>query len=495
MAVLGMDLGPSANWFLQRLMGNRPSELQFRLAKKGLLMVLDALAEYDAYGELSTLSSEQVPDSLFLESLALQFEAQGYASTPQFLVQGESVSAEDRENSVMDFYDPDLLATLLQVFCEEAQEHLEFLTNLIQQSPLDDKSVYEIYRGAHTLKGASATVGLDHISAASKLLEDYYHNHHDSKTLPSTDEHILTIMALIMLEDTIVHGVDGTAVISRLLGYAGVNPESGDRDLHSTMELSPVSMDLENSSSGDELFIEYASGEAFNTALPQAPSDPRDPWEPDRPTLEQVPLDEMQLLLQEVFSQEAEDHISAYDRGIEGLTRGEDSIYDLFRTTHTLKGAAATVGQTIIAKSAHMLEDYFDHYHQKNQLPPAEALPVLFHTASLLRSAVTSGTDIRQELRDLLDRALLSKGDAKSGEPENSGTVRDEDYLSKEHQHRKTLSGTGSFSSLSSQNEDDQVASRFLKIPTSSIDHLIGNSEELTLVRTQIEKSRDEFIS
>jgi chemotaxis protein histidine kinase CheA/ActR/RegA family two-component response regulator len=65
--------------------------------------------------------------------------------------------------------------------------------------------------------------------------------------------------------------------------------------------------------------------------------------------------------LLEFFLAEAEEHINNLEEGISGLEQAEPSaIESLFRSAHTLKGAAALVKLNVISRIAHRMEDILE---------------------------------------------------------------------------------------------------------------------------------------
>lgn len=66
----------------------------------------------------------------------------------------------------------------LEIFIEEAKEHLQRLNQFLLQlenSPEDSAMLNEIFRGAHTLKGMSGTMGFNRMSRLTHDMEDVLH--------------------------------------------------------------------------------------------------------------------------------------------------------------------------------------------------------------------------------------------------------------------------------------------------------------------------------
>jgi non-canonical purine NTP pyrophosphatase (RdgB/HAM1 family) len=466
---LGKDSGNIASWFLQRLLRKDLAPLEYRLAKRGMFLALDFL-EMDDYSRSFERAHEtgQVAITQTHEDLHTLFQERGFTPEPSFILKANTQDVQAEVNNTIEYYDKDLLESLLEIFAEEAMEHLETITSLLETPLVTSKIVHEIYRAAHTLKGAAATVGLTNIASSAFELETYYHHHDDRSTLPTKDEIILTIMVAIMLGETIIKGGDGTATIKAIFSFGSNKTDKKDTE------------------SDIESFLW-----ADNDSAPSLDQDDDN----SRATDAYEPLDDMAAILKEIFDTEADEHISNLEANMEKLDRGENVIYELFRITHTLKGAAATVGNNKISNASHVMEDFFDWLNEAKIQPPPDATPLLYHCTSLLRKAIKSESDVQKEIIETLSKAkafCLSQ----SENSQNSTTKKTEEKPSLGN--RKIKRVTGSDHSVKDSIipfEKDKLASKYLKVPVTNIDKLIGNSEELTLVRTQIEKSRDEFTS
>jgi len=72
------------------------------------------------------------------------------------------------------------------------------------------------------------------------------------------------------------------------------------------------------------------------------------------------------------FFDEAEEHLMVLEKGLLSLEENSQpataTIEELFRTAHTLKGAAGLVKQKTICQIAHRLEDSFEVLHEEKQL-------------------------------------------------------------------------------------------------------------------------------
>ena len=97
---------------------------------------------------------------------------------------------------------------------------------------------------------------------------------------------------------------------------------------------------------------------------------------PDDATLDE----EMLAELREVFAEEARDHLASARAALKRLEHSPDdgeAINALFRATHTLKGAAGTVGLDQVMEAAHQLEDFFAGVKERGGPVDREAIDVV----------------------------------------------------------------------------------------------------------------------
>ncbi len=113
-------------------------------------------------------------------------------------------------------------------------------------------------------------------------------------------------------------------------------------------------------------------------------------------------LDDMAMRrhLEEAFMQESQEHLAALGQHIleaENGDRSSERVQQVYRVVHTLKGAAATVGNERVARAAHRLEDLFDLWREKEQPLDEVLLDVLYRSESILRRLIEIGTEKSEE--------------------------------------------------------------------------------------------------
>lgn len=102
-----------------------------------------------------------------------------------------------------------------------------------------------------------------------------------------------------------------------------------------------------------------------------------------------------------LFLQEASEQIERLSAGIlklEIMGASKELVDELFRDTHSLKGAAATLGFTTMAEIAHMLEDILDLLRSSRLSASATLVDVLLAAIDELRASLIAISDTGTEL-------------------------------------------------------------------------------------------------
>ena len=92
--------------------------------------------------------------------------------------------------------------------------------------------------------------------------------------------------------------------------------------------------------------------------------------------------------LQEIFSEEAEDHLRSIYDGLDRLQVNRDdrdALASIRRASHTLKGAAGAVGVPSVTRLSHRMEDLLDDLSDNNRPVTNEIMVILLSTADRLQ--------------------------------------------------------------------------------------------------------------
>ncbi|MFZ1802463.1 MAG: Hpt domain-containing protein, partial [Nitrospira sp.] len=136
-------------------------------------------------------------------------------------------------------------------------------------------------------------------------------------------------------------------------------------------------------------------------------------------------LPELDAEILSYFIPEAQEYLSTIEELILALRSKrdeEDSIYRLFRATHTLKGSAYTVGYQVIGDVARPMEDYLVEVHEQRLPLGPNALDLMAKAAELIRLILqrepASLPKLQQDIPLLLNRlTLMSEGTATQPPP------------------------------------------------------------------------------
>lgn len=246
-----------------------------------------------------------------------------------------------------DYVNPVLDQETLSYFVPEAEEYLGTIDELVrtlESTPDDDESSYRLFRAAHTLKGSAYTVGFQVIGDVSRPMEDCMIAVREKRLCmtPVLLEMMTAAASLIrrvlrkdsaevpklqqevpVLVQRLTQICESTTVVS---SEEAVPASIGTADSSSDQGEAGVSRDMPVTDLSDEYLIPDLDPEVLSYFVPEAQ--------------EYLELLETDLLRLEKDSQDRE------------------LINQLFRTAHTLKGSAYTVGFRSIGDLVHHVEDF-----------------------------------------------------------------------------------------------------------------------------------------
>ena len=118
----------------------------------------------------------------------------------------------------------------------------------------------------------------------------------------------------------------------------------------------------------------------------------------------------------EVFIEEAKEHLQALNEHLlilEKEPENENTINEIFRAAHSLKGMSATMGYKRMQHLTHDMENVFQEIRSKNMKVRPELTDILFETLDALQEYVDNivntqdeGTNDNQPLIDMLNKEL-----------------------------------------------------------------------------------------
>ncbi len=247
----------------------------------------------------------------------------------------------------------DELDDLIQGFVEESREAFESIeTDLlrIEENPEDLSIINGIFRVLHTIKGTAGFMGLDDISHLSHSLESIF-DQIRKEEMAMTPE----------LMDQMLPAID----LLKLMVLELLAAEKSSYELSSTMELLDSILQRE--------------GAPTRTEVAQAAP------------AQSAPVEEASPALLQDFVLEAEEHLEAIEQHLLNLEKEPDdaeSINEVFRATHSIKGTSSYVNLTKITNLAHKLETCFDRVRKGRQRYSNEMADVVLKGVDLLKSMI-----------------------------------------------------------------------------------------------------------
>jgi chemosensory pili system protein ChpA (sensor histidine kinase/response regulator) len=275
-----------------------------------------------------------------------------------------------------DYLVPSLDAEVLSYFDPEAEEYLQTMEALLQrllQDPKDGETIHSFYRTAHTLKGSARTIGFKVIGDLAHPVEDCMIATRDGRIYLSADVlgvigRAVEVMRLLICRDDnkvaqLQHDVpEVTQALDQIL--------NGDQMTVLTQVVAPIPaviqvatavMDRSEEPAGSEVELSSTSSPLTDEYL--------------------LPLLDAEVM--SFFGPEAQEYLESLEAQLLRLEREQHNpevINQLFRTAHTLKGSAYTVGFESIGDLTHYIEDFMGAVREGR----VKILPG--HTDVLLRS-------------------------------------------------------------------------------------------------------------
>lgn len=275
-----------------------------------------------------------------------------------------------------DYLVPTLDAEVLSYFVPEADEYLQTIESLLhrlRQDSKDGETIHTLYRTAHTLKGSAHTIGF-------KVIGDVAH--------PVEDCMIAVREGRVALSSNLLGAISRAVEVIRLLMR-----RDDAKVAQLQHDVPEITQALEQIRSGEDMAVSahatapIAPVVQVATAVMDPPEKPAGP-EVESSSVSSTLTDEylLPLLDAEVlsyFAPEAQEYLESLEAQLLRLEKEQHNpevINQLFRTAHTLKGSAYTVGFQSIGDLTHYVEDFMGAVREGR----VKILPG--HTDVLLRS-------------------------------------------------------------------------------------------------------------
>ncbi|HSL02511.1 MAG TPA: Hpt domain-containing protein [Nitrospiraceae bacterium] len=253
-----------------------------------------------------------------------------------------------------DYLVPALDAEVLSYFVPESDAYLQTMESLLhrlRENFKDGEAIYTLSRTAHTLKVAARTIGFKVISDMAHSIEDCIIAVREGQISPSSDElgvigQAIEVMRLLMRRDDgmvaqLQHDVP--EVTQRLAQI-----RNGEQ-MTVTAQAVPAIVPVVRAAT---VVMDPSAGSAgFEVAA--APV--------SNPLTDEYLLPPLDAEVLSYFAPEAQEYIESLEAQLLRLEKEEHNsevIDQLFRTAHTLKGSAYTVGFQSLGDLTHYVEDF-----------------------------------------------------------------------------------------------------------------------------------------
>ncbi|UIJ39408.1 chemotaxis protein CheA [Desulfobaculum bizertense] len=289
-----------------------------------------------------------------------------------------------------EFMDPEIFSD----FIIEAKEHLETIEpNLLEleSNPEDLDLLNEIFRPMHSLKGASGFLGLDKINMVAHRAENVLDELRKGKM--KTTSHIMDVI------------LNATDVLRTMIENLETEESEGDVDISPIVgKLDALMKEQAGGASASAPEAASAQPAAPVSAAP-APSAPEaeaagDLAVAERPEPENSPVAEsLEAYALSVsthehltdFVEEAQEIVQNLNQsllGLEQLDEPQETVNDIFRYFHNLKGNSGIVGYSELNALTHEAESLLNKVRHKDIAVSHELVDLLLQVADVIESLV-----------------------------------------------------------------------------------------------------------
>lgn len=362
----------------------------------------------------------------------------------------------------------------LEVFLQEASEHLQYLreyVGVLQEIAPRREDMERLHIAAHTLSGTSASYGYPRFSeVAGKLAHIFQYalnaplgdDLHGPLTEFLSDGISLLESDLLEISDTGKENTEDIAVFKERYRFA-FPVEAPQVDLG----VSETSHGQE-ASQAEELEVTGFTGSYFD-ALPAD---------------EEVP-DE----ILEFFQPEAQEHLQIIGDcllSLEGNSNPEE-INRLFRAIHTVKGSAAQVGLRRLGAIAHRIEDLIGKMRDGDIQPSPVVIDLCLESVDVLRKTLHRDWASESEMRNGVDSLL-----GRIAEFAPTDTEEDQSSTSAHQQSEATEDAASASTATTSprntgkQKSKQAAAAKSVRIALARLDRMMNTVGELVINRTKM---------
>ncbi|HKO30962.1 MAG TPA: Hpt domain-containing protein [Nitrospiraceae bacterium] len=250
-----------------------------------------------------------------------------------------------------DYLVPILDAEVLSYFTPEANEYLQTMESFVhrlRQDPKDGESIHALYRTVHTLKGSAYTVGFNVIGDVIHPVEDYM---------------IAVREGRGALSAAVLGVIDRAVEVVRLLMRR--DADKVDQLQHDVPDLIQTLAQIRHE---EQMTVSVQAAAPMTQVATVVIDHPKESAEPKVKSVPESRIFTDEYLLPPLdaevlsyFAPEAQEYLESLEAQLLRLEKEQgnpDVINQLFRTAHTLKGSAYTVGFQSVGDLIHYIEDF-----------------------------------------------------------------------------------------------------------------------------------------
>ncbi len=313
---------------------------------------------------------------------------------------------------------PDDLNDMIQGFVEESHEAFDDIENdllTIESNPDDLSIVNGIFRVMHTIKGTAGFLNLDEIGKLAHKIESLF-------DMIRREE--LKITSEIM--DTLLPSID----LLKLMVFELIETKKSDYQLEDTLKA------LQEISQSQKPFRKSPPEERAEVEMPlpfgKPAQDSVEEIDEEMATFRSS-LESISPQLRMDFVVEAEEHLETVEENLLILEQAPDdinSINEIFRAIHSIKGTSDYVNIETITRIAHKLETIFDKIRKSGAKYDDQLADVVLKGTDVLRTLIFMlktedySTDIKIcDILDQLDALISVKKDSRLEKEETAASA------------------------------------------------------------------------
>lgn len=302
---------------------------------------------------------------------------------------------------------PAIDAEVLSYFAPEVDEYLqtlEILANRLKEAPEEAETVHALCRTAHTLKGSACTIGFKVIGDLAHPIETCMIAVREGRVPVSTAmlgtlTEAVGLIRLLMHRNTndverLRHDVpEVTAALQRISNGQSVGVSSS-----AAVSAEPVKV------------VPSVATAVLDSSTDESQSTTRS-VEPSTQLTDDYLMPHLDPEVLSYFAPEAQEYLESLEAQLLRLEKeptNPDLINQLFRTAHTLKGSAYTVGFQSIGDLTHYIEDFMGAVRDGRVKVQAGHTDILLRSVDVVRLLMRRDPTLTNTLRQRFSTAMVS---------------------------------------------------------------------------------------